>query len=424
MGNAMSAQSKDKKWFAPGSVSEPTYCEFPREEFERRYDRLRVEMYRYGIDALIATNEPNNRYLTGARNQRWPNVLRPQAVILPLTGDPIMISPSSDLFGLHTVTWIKDLRGFGGRRIKDGYASHLINMIVDVLHEQGISRGRVGIERDWQMRAGLAIDEFLDLEKRLAPIELVDSSPIWWDVRMFKSDLEIDCMRRAAQITSAAFADLEQELRIGMTEKEIEQRMCALLMQHGAERPTYIPVNVHAERWPMHEHLVFGTSTDRVLEPDNLVDMDAGCTYNGYWSDFNRTFGFGRVPEKARVAYQVGQEVINAAIDAVRPGDPVSAVYRAMSDTFTKANKSAGISETGMSESGINGHGLGLCSTERPYVNLEETAIMTPGLFFTLEPIFAVEGFGMALAEEMIVVTEIGCEVLSTRAAPDLPMLG
>lgn len=407
----------------PDNTDSPAFAEFPKEEFEGRYRRLRIEMERNGLAAIIATSEPNFRYLTGAHNQRWPNVLRPHAVLLPLVGEPVVIQPGTDNWGLALVTWIRDLRGFGGNRIQDGYGAHIVAMIADIVAEKGIRRGRIGIERGWQMRAGLSIDDFLELERRLAPVTLVDSAPIWWDVRMIKSPLEIGCIREAGRITSAAYRDVRAGVALGMTEKHVEQIMCAASMRHGAERPTYTPVNFHAGRWPKEEHIVFGLSTDRVLANDMVIDMDGGCTYKGYWSDFSRTFAVGKPPELARAAYRVAQESIAAGLEAVRPGRPISDVYRAMAKAFATSNAAARVSETGMSESGINGHGLGLAATERPYVNGQDQTIMSKGLYFTIEPIFTVQGYGMMLGEEMLVVTDDGYELLSERADPELPVL-
>ncbi|MEY4266685.1 MAG: hypothetical protein RIS90_1220 [Pseudomonadota bacterium] len=400
------------------------WAEFPKEEFDARFARLQIEMYRNDLVALIATTEANCRYLTGARNQRWPNTLRPHCVILPVTGAPVVIQGASDNFGLKDVTWIEDLRGFGGKRRKDGYGAHMNDLIVDVLAEKGIRQGRIGVERDWQMHAGFSINDFLALEKRLAPLELVDAASLWWEVRMIKSPLEIDCMRRSAQITSAAYRDLGAEIRIGMTESEIERRMCILMLKHGAERPTYVPVNCHAGRWPSKDHLVFGLSTERRLENNSLVDMDGGCTFKGYWSDFSRTYAVGKPPAKALVAYRIAQDAILAGKEAIRPGRPITDVYRAMARCFNQANKLHGLSESGMSESGINGHGTGLSATERPYINLEDTTIMTPGLCTTIEPIFSVDGYGMMLGEDMFVVTESGYEQLSESAPPEMPIVG
>ncbi len=151
---------------------------------------------------------------------------------------------------------------------------------------------------------------------------------------------------------------------------------------------------------------------------NGVVDMDCGCTVEGYWSDFNRTFGVGNPPEFGRKAYRSLQQVVEAGIAAVKPGDPVSNVFRAMVKTMGKVGAEDKISAT------LGGHGLGLSATERPLVSIFEDTIMYPGLFFTIEPITSVEGWGVTLAEEMIVVTESGCELLSERADPELPIVG
>ena len=398
------------------------YAEFPREEFEARYEKLRIAMGIEGISALIATIEPHYRYLTGHRNMRWPNVLRPRAAILPLEGDPIILTIGSESWGITDVTWVDDIRTFAGDRVDDGFGIHLVRAIVDTLKDLGITSqyDRIGIERGWNMQVGMSIDDFRRLERFVSPAELVDAADIWWEVQKIKSPLEIDCIRQAAQITSKAFAQLERDIEIGMTEKEVEGHFNALQLEYGAERPTYTPVNFHKGRWPRENHIVFGLSTGKKLETGMLIDMDGGCTVNGYWSDFNRTFcAGGPAPQKAKHVYKVLFDAVTAGIEAVRPGRPIQDVARAQMEVFV----GAGFADT-VYECGIIGHGLGLYSTSRPYVNLRDPTIMSEGLFFTIEPVASIEGWGMGLAEENVVVTSDGCELLSVRAPEEIPIVG
>ena len=396
------------------------FAAFPREEFEVRYAHLRAQMHRHGVGGILATSEPNYRYLTGHHNQRWAVIQRPKAALLPLTAEPAILTIASEGWGLDTLTWVTDIRTIGGPRVEDGYGSYLVALIVDTVKEKGIRSGKIAIERGWQMRCGLSIDDFRQLEKQIAPIELVDAAPILWDARMRKSPAEVECLRRAAQITSAAYRDLRQEFKLGMSEGEIERRTCALLMQHGAERPTYVPVNCHGLRWPKTNFTFFGCSTEQKLEQDALIDMDCGCTYKGYYSDFSRTFAIGAPPEKARTAYRTLQDAIDVAIATIRPGIPITDVCRAMMKVCAKA----GAEETWQDMGQVQGHGLGLNGTERPYVTLTDPTILTPGIMFTIEPMVIVEEYGMVVAEEEIVVTEAGCEVLSERAPSELPIIG
>jgi len=405
---------------AKNSIDQSTveFAPFPREEFEARYQRIRNRMQEQGMEALLCTTEPNYRYLTGLHNQRWANTVRPRAVILPMKGDPVILQIGSEVWGNHEVTYIRDNRSIAGRRVRDGYEEQLAAAIGDTLRDLGIKKGRVGTERSWQMQAGLSVDAFAMLEKEVAPLTLVDAAELLWGVRMLKSPREIEYIRRAAAINNKTFRQLRKEIRVGISEREIERRARSLLHEYGAERTTYIPVDIHQGRWPPEKHKFFGYSTDRKLMNNGVVDMDCGCTLEGYWCDYNRTFGVGNPPDVGRRAYAALQKVVQAGIDAVKPGDPVKNVFNAMTKMMDKVGAQDRVGAT------IGGHGLGLSATERPLVSVFEDTIMYPGLFFTVEPITLVDGWGLTLAEEMIVVSETGCELLSERADPEMPIVG
>ena len=406
---------------APNYNEPPKFPEFPREEFQTRYRRLQIEMEKHGLSVLVATIEPHYRYLTGHRNQRWPNILRPRAAILPAEGDPIIITIGSEAWGIQEVTWIRDIRVFAGPRVDDGFGIGLVREILKALSDLGINSGldRVGMELGWHMHPGISHQDFERFRKTVAPVEIVDASQIWWEVQKIKSPLEIDYIREAAQITSKAFEQIEKEIEIGMTEMDVERRFNALQLAYGCERPTYVPVNFHRGRDPQEHYIVFGLSTERKLEEDMTIDMDGGCQVKGYWSDFNRTFATGKVHPKAAEVYRVLREAVTEGIRAVKPGRPITDVAKAQVDVLIENGYM-----TTEQECGIFGHGLGLYSTSPPYVNMRDTTIMSEGLFFTIEPGAVVPGWGHALAEENVVVTKDGCELLSVRAPESIPVVG
>lgn len=96
----------------------------------------------------------------------------------------------------------------------------------------------------------MSVDGFAFLEKEVAPLQLVDAAQLLWGVRMLKSPREIDCIRRAGEINNKTYRQLRKEIKVGITEREIERRARSLLHEYGAERTTYIPVDIHNGRWP------------------------------------------------------------------------------------------------------------------------------------------------------------------------------
>ncbi len=393
------------------------YHDFPKDEYERRYARVREEMRRRRIDAILATSEPNYRYLGGHYTQLWPNLTRPRCLLLPLEGEPLVIVGSIEVGRVKWQTWLTDIRYFSGGPKDFGFGEHTTDLVAEAVRERGLAKGRIGTELGMQMRMGLSINDYEALKRKLGPAELVDAAELLWQVRMVKSPLELVYMRRACDILSAAYRDLVKDVVEGMTESELYRRMTIHLMGHGAERQTYIPVNFHeGNRVPPHEHLYSCDVTERRLKRGHVIDLDGGCTYRGYWSDWNRTFAFGPPPERAKRAYRLMQDTMEAALPAIRPGVPVAEVARAC----TASLKRAGFGEHGI---GRAGHGNGLTMPEPPSILDTDPTVLAPGMVLCVEPSFVVEGYGPIVGEEQVVVTETGYELLSARAHPELPVL-
>jgi len=128
------------------------------------------------------------------------------------------------------------------------------------------------------------------------------------------------------------------------------------------------------------------------------------------------------VTPEAGHAYEAVYQATEAGLAAARPGQSLSAVWRAMADSLA----GAGVEPTYI---GRMGHGIGLTHTEPPSVNATDNTILEPGLVFTLEPSakYALTGSDnkkkLMVHEENLVVTEAGIELLSKRASPEIPVL-
>ena len=273
------------------------------------------------------------------------------------------------------------------------------------LRDLGLDRGRLGMELGDEQRLGMTQLELEALRAGLKHVELVDAAPPLWRLRMIKSPAEQALMRESAAITARAMAAGLECAATGVTEREVARAVGERMMREGADRPGFIMMASGAE----NHHVLSGKPTERALEPGDMLWMDLGSVYCGYWSDFCRACVVGGPTRAQRDAQAIIVEVNQAYVDAVKPGEPKHRIPAAAEAAFARVGIAVRVG------AGRIGHGMGLMSTESPHVAHYDATIMTPGLVFTIEPRFENE-HGIFNCEELVLVTERGGELLTTMA--------
>jgi Xaa-Pro aminopeptidase len=232
--------------------------------------------------------------------------------------------------------------------------------------------------------------------------ELVPRRGVVERLRWQKDEDELRAMREACAISDNAFAALAEERFVGRTEAELVWRMEQLLREHGGEGLAFPPI-VGAGPTGSTPHADPG---ERVIQANELVVVDAGTVVDGYNSDCTRTFATGDLPDRAARAYEVVQTAQQRGLDEVRAGRPgreVDAVVRDVVD----ATEFAGTFGHGL------GHGIGLLVHEGPNMRVESDDVLVPNAVVSVEPGIYVEGdFGIRI-EDLVVVTDDGCERLT-----------
>jgi Xaa-Pro dipeptidase len=388
--------------------------EFSAEEYRRRVEGARARMAACGLDCLFLTSEKNIRYLTGFHTQIWISPTRPRYVILPLEAEPVAIVPVTNVPGFRQTSWIADVRSWPAPRPQDDGVS----LVVDALRTCVRPGGRVGAELGPETRIDMPAGDFLRIRDALAGLRLEDASPVLRPLRMVKSDHEVVRLRRIAGLASEAFARLPARLRPGQTEREVYGILHRLLVEQGADKVPYL---VPVSGGDGYEQINMGP-TDRVLQPGDLLFIDVGATWRGYFCDFDRNFALGRAADAYRTAYERVYEATEAGLAAVRPGRTAAEVWRAMA---------AVLDPNGRAETPVGrmGHGIGLDITEPPSLAAGDETVLDVGMALTIEPSLvwpapAGRGRRLMVHEENIVVTADGCELLTRRAAAELPVVG
>lgn len=258
--------------------------------------------------------------------------------------------------------------------------------------------GRIGFEP-----GALTYERYATLTE--GGLELVPRKGLVEAMRAVKDEAEQDAIRRAAAVTSEAFARIAEEPFVGRTERDLAWRMEQLFHELGGEELAF-PVIVAAGPTGGSPHAVPG---DRVVEPGQTVTVDAACRVGGYASDCTRTFLTGDLPGDLAHAYEVVLEAQLAGLAAVRAGADGVAVDRVARDVV----EAAGFG--GLFGHGL-GHGLGLEVHESPYLNVEFPSTLAAGNVVTVEPGVYFPGLGGIRIEDLVIVTEDGAEVLTPFA--------
>lgn len=159
-----------------------------------------------------------------------------------------------------------------------------------------------------------------------APSEIIDVSRIVHEMRLRKTEAELELMARAAAVTREAHERAMHVGRPGRYEYEVEAEILRVFRSRGAERPAYLPIVGSGPNATILHH----RRNDRLMEDGDLVLIDAGAEVGYYASDVTRTFPVsGRFTEPQRAIYDVVLDAQSAAIDAVRPGALLEDVHAA-----------------------------------------------------------------------------------------------
>ncbi len=391
------------------NVRQPEYALFPTEEFLERVNKARLKMDEQGIDALLLTSKENVIYFSGIRTIGWGSKHRPMGIVLPKSSDkPILsIIPETLNDVSYHSSWIDELRLWGGWRMKDAVADPITGFF-DACKELGVEKGVLGLELGYGQRVSMSQEDYNDLLSRLSDATIVDAGPLLWDLRMIKSHLEVEALRKACDATSKGFEKGFGAMRAGITERELASIILSELALQTDEVPGFLMVRSGELKYGMVNVEPF----EKTLNPGDLVVVDVGAKYKYYWSDFMRMGSIGEPSAEQHRFFEANIASQQAGVDVIRPGIKLHEIF----DTCYEV-----LLEHGMQEHvpGLErvGHGVGLDVHEPPSIAKGSDVVVQPNMVLTVEPIFwdrPDHKIGNFALEDVVLVTEDGHEVLST----------
>ena len=378
--------------------------DFPVAEYEMRLERAQAAMRVAKLDALMFTTEPEIRYFTGFRTQFWQSPTRPWFLIVPKTGGPIAIIPEIGT-ALMEKTWVHDIRSWASPHADDDGVS----LLVDALR----GNDRIGMPMGRESQLRMPLSDFDRLRDRLSASAFLDASALVQHLRFVKSEAEIALHARICGLACDAFDQAPKLFHEGQPLEESFRRFKLELLQQGAEDVPYLVGGAG----PLGYDDVISPPDETPLQAGDVLMLDTGASLRGAFCDFDRNFAIGHADERVRRAHETLWQATEAGLNAARPGVTCSQVFEAMQSVID----AHGGPQSG--SVGRLGHGLGLQLTEAPSIIGFDHTILCEGAVMTLEPSMMVPGGDMLVHEENIVVRDGVPQLLTRRAARELPVI-
>jgi len=340
-------------------------------------DRVLAKVREKGAQAVLVTNPPNRRFLsgfTGSAGAVWVSEAR-RAVLVDFR---YVEQAKGQCPGWEVVQF-----------------DELEKSVAELIAAEKIAS--VAIEAQHVTVSELA------KWRRAFFAEIVETEGIVEAERMVKTPEEIDKIRRAASIADYAFAQVLPQLRAGVSERDIALELEFAMRKAGASGVSFRPIVAAGTR----SALPHAEPGNRLFAYGDFVVMDFGCVYDGYCSDMTRTVVVGEPTEQHLLIYDLVLRAQLEALKAVKPGVTGKDV-----DTVARSI----IAEGGYGQyfgHGL-GHGVGLEIHERPRLSQKDETVLEPGMIVTVEPGIYLPDFGGVRIEDLVLVTADGCEILSS----------
>lgn len=347
--------------------------------FKIRLKGIRQELARLRLPALLVTDRANVAYLTGFTGTVATALVTPERLLLVVD------------FRYHAQATAQaphaQLVQVVGARYDDAVAEAIVELRL----------ARLAFEAD-----ALPVSRHMGLTWRLPRLDLVPTRGVVERGREVKDAEELQAIRTAARVTSAAIAHAIAMARPGVTERELAAAVEAEMWRRGAQEPAFPTLVASGPRTA----LPHPSPTTRPLEPGDWLLVDAGARVDGYCADMTRTVVLGPPSERQLHAFEAVQAALAAGLATVRPGVRTA-------DVDAAARAVLGTRGWARAFGHDTGHGVGLEIHEAPRIAADGDDTLQAGMVITVEPGVYEAGWGGVRLEQLVLVTPNGHEVLT-----------
>ena len=358
---------------------------FPMDE--TRLERVRQQMRTQGLSQILVTSTASVYYLTGQWVEPHERML---ALYLDLEGRTILFG--NELFGLSATPELPVVT----HTDSDDPVAHLAFTV---------HPGVLGVDKFWYSKFLMGL-----MSHRPDVRPVLGSDPVD-RARMCKDEAEQQAMRRSSALNDQVMAQAIAAVAQGVRENELASLVNRAYLERGAdcEGPQLVCFGPNGAD-PHH------APDSTVLQPGDSITFDIFTPIGRYWCDMTRTVFYQSVTPRQREVYELVRQANEAAEAMIRPGVLLSEVDKTARDLISGGGYGPYFTHR-------LGHGCGLECHEPPDVSSASHTPLEPGMVFSVEPGIYLPGeFGVRI-EDLVLVTETGCEVLN-HAPKELQIIG
>ena len=349
-------------------------------------EKLQHKLAEAGLDAIVLFSPVSIRYLSGFHITDGAAVVTANSARM-FTDSRYFEAACAQADELEVVLFDRE------HRLSDLLRDALSGCAAVGAEEGSLSHG------DWQF-----------WEEKLG-VQLVSAGNLLQELRAVKTPWELENIIAAQRIAEKALEEALPLIRPGMSERTLAAELTYRMLLHGGEGNSFDPIAITGKKTSMPH----GVPGDDVIAAGDFVTMDFGCIKNGYCSDMTRTVAVGYATDEMRAVYDTVLRAQEAGIAAARAGATGADVHNAGAAVIEAAGWGAYFGH------GF-GHGVGLEIHERPSASPANTKALSAGAVITAEPGIYLPGkFGVRI-EDMLALTEEGCQNL-TNAPKELMIL-
>lgn len=351
-------------------------------------NKVREKMKKLNIEGVLITNSTNRRYLTRFTGSA--------GFVLVTLDDAYFLTDFR--YAEQAQEQVKHFQIAVYKSSRDAMTNLL-------KHIKKIGIKRLGFEAE-----GVSYNFYTQL-KELDTVELIPVQKLIEKIRLVKTEDEVEKIRRAAEISDAAFLHIQNFIQPGISEKEVAHELDYFMKKNGGEGEAFPYIVASGNRGA----LPHGVASEKIIEKGEFITLDYGTMYQGYNSDMTRTIGIAEPNQKLLDIYDVVLEALEKTLREIKIGMKGKEVDK-IAQNYISSHGYGDFFGHGL------GHGLGLNVHEDPFFSDNNEEILQEGMVVTIEPGIYLPGIGGVRIEDDILLKADGIEIL-TKSTKKLILL-